>query len=128
MPTTSDSISIKADELAETIATLALSKKASNIKLIDVRGLTSITDFFLICSADSEVQVKAIANAIQRGTASKPWRVEGYEHSRWILMDYIDVVAHVFTTTERDYYNLERLWADAPLKEFLDEPENISIT
>jgi ribosome-associated protein len=121
LPSTPDT-TLNADKLAETIADLALSKKAAKIQLIDVRGLTSITDFFLICSADTEVQVKAISDAIRRGTPSKPWRVEGYEHLRWILMDYIDVVAHVFTTSERDYYNLERLWADAPIKEILDEP------
>ncbi len=125
MPSVSDT-TLKADQLAETIAALALSKKAANIQLIDVRGLTSITDFFLICSADTEVQVKSISDAIRRGTPSKPWRVEGYEHLRWILLDYIDVVAHVFTTSERGYYNLERLWADAPNKEILDEPASTS--
>ena len=121
MPSIPDT-TLKADKLAETIADLALSKKAAKIQLIDVRGLTSITDFFLICSADTEVQVKAISDAIRRGTPAKPWRVEGYEHLRWILLDYIDVVAHIFTTSERNYYNLERLWADAPMKEILDEP------
>ncbi len=124
MPTTQNNNTIKSDKLAEDIAALALAKKASDVQLIDVRGLTSITDFFIICSADTEVQVKAISDAIRRGTDSKPWRVEGYEHLRWILMDYIDVVAHVFTTSEREYYNLERLWADAPVKEILDEPAN----
>jgi len=91
-----------------------------------VRGLTSITDFFVICSADTEVQVKAIADAIRKGTPHKPWRLEGLEHLHWVLLDYIDVVVHIFKTSERNYYQLERLWSDAPIREIVDESETIS--
>ena len=114
------------DILAEEIGRLALSKKADNVLIIDVRGLTSITDFFVVCSADTDIQVKAVADAIRRGTPHKPVHVEGYENLQWVLLDYIDVVVHVFKTRERNYYNIEKLWADAPTKELNDEFEGIS--
>ncbi len=108
---------------AQHIGELSLSKKAEHVQVYDVRGITSMTDYFLFCSADTEVQVKAIADAIRRGTPHKPWRVEGYETQRWVLLDYIDVVVHIFKTSERHYYNLEKLWADAPMQEMADEAE-----
>lgn len=89
--------------------------------LIDVRELTSMTDFFVICSADTDIQVKAIADEIRRGTPHKPTHIEGYQQLRWVLLDYIDVVVHVMRTRDRNYYNIEKLWADAPLKEITDD-------
>jgi ribosome-associated protein len=115
----------QSDELAELIGHLALSKKAENVLAIDVRGLTSITDFFVICSADTDIQVKAITDAIRRGTPQKPWRMEGYEFLHWVLLDYIDVVVHIFKTRERNYYQLERLWSDAPVREITDAVETV---
>ena len=88
---------------------------------MDVRGLSSITDYFVICSGDSEPQVKAIADNIRKGTPKKPNHLEGYENLNWVLMDYFDVVVHVFGKNDRDYYNIEKLWADAPITEFTDE-------
>jgi ribosome-associated protein len=110
-------------ELAELIGKLSLSKKAENVLVIDVRRFNSMTDYFLICSADTSIQVKAIADAIRKGTPSKPWRIEGYDVQQWILLDYVDVVAHIFKTSERNFYMLEKLWADAPRKEITDESE-----
>lgn len=107
--------------LADAIIQLALSKKAERILEIDVRELTSITDFFVICSADTDVQVKAICDAIRKGTDHKPYRLEGYQHLNWVLLDYIDVVVHIFRTRERNYYNIEKLWADALIKEIADD-------
>jgi|TARA_B100001013_G_scaffold308760_1_gene212856 ribosome-associated protein len=106
--------------LVEQIAGHALEKKAEGIISLDVNELTSLTDFFLICSADTEPQIKAICDNIRKGTYSKPWHIEGYEKLHWVLIDYIDVVVHVFRTTEREYYSLEKLWADAPRREFTD--------
>jgi len=106
---------------------LVLSKKAENVKAIDVRNVSSVTDYFLICSADTDIQVKAIADAVRKGTPHKPWKMEGYEHRYWVLLDYVDVVIHIFRTTERDYYSLDKLWADAPIWTLTDEPENPSI-
>ena len=103
------------------IAELALEKKANDVISMDVCSLSSITDHYLICSADTEPQVKAIADNIRRGTADKPWHLEGYEKLKWVVLDYVDLVVHVFRSEERYYYNLEKLWADAPVMKFSDE-------
>lgn len=107
--------------LLDEIVELALQKKANDLVALDVRGLSSITDYFIICSADSEPHVKAISDSIRKGTPHKPRHLEGYENLCWVLIDYFDIVVHIFKNDERDYYNLERLWADAPLKQFKDE-------
>ncbi len=101
--------------LAQTIAELAIDKKAERVISIDLKGLTSITDHFLICSADTDVQIKAIADNIRKNTQIKPARIEGYEKMNWIILDYIDVVVHIFKNIEREYYNLEKLWGDAKI-------------
>ena len=103
------------------ILDLAIDKKAGRIVIFDVRGLSSLTDFFMVCHGNSEAQVKAIVDNIRKGTENKPRHLEGYENQNWILLDYFDVVVHVFKKDERDYYELERLWADAPMKEINDE-------
>ena len=107
--------------LATQIAQFALDKKAEHILSIEVKKLTSITDYFVICSADTDIQVKAIADSIRKNTNHKPIRIEGYRQLNWVLLDYIDVIAHIFRTTERNYYNLEKLWADAPTSEYTDD-------
>jgi len=103
------------------IVELAMEKKATDVVILDVRGLSSITDYYLICSADTEPQVKAIADNIRRGTLNKPWHLEGYEKLKWVLLDYLEIVVHIFRSEERSYYNLEKLWADAPIMELFDE-------
>tara|TARA_B110000014_G_scaffold249393_1_gene224652 strand:- start:33 stop:428 length:396 start_codon:yes stop_codon:yes gene_type:complete len=110
-----------ANKLAAQIAHFALDKKAENVISLNVKDLTSIADEFVICSSDTNIQVKAIADSIRRNTDHKPIRIEGYEHLNWVLLDYIDVIVHIFRTSERNYYNIEKLWADAPLREFDDE-------
>lgn len=107
--------------LLQQIVDLAQDKKAVNLIAMDVRGLSSITDYFVICTGDSEPQVRAIADNIRRGTPHKPYYLEGYENLSWVLLDYFDVVVHVFGKDDRDYYNIEKLWADAPVIEFKDE-------
>ena len=107
--------------LLKQIVNLAQEKKAMQLVAMDVRGLSSITDYFVICSGDSEPQVKAIADNIRKGTPKKPNHLEGYENLNWVLMDYFDVVVHVFGKNDRDYYNIEKLWADAPITDFTDE-------
>ena len=107
--------------LLKQILDLALEKKAVELVAMDVRGLSSVTDFFIICSGDSEPQVKAITDNIRRGTPQKPHHLEGYENLNWVLLDYFDIVVHVFGKDERDYYNIEKLWADAPMTEFSHE-------
>ena len=119
--TKSESDFIFDQPLLKQILSLALDKKAGRVVVFDVRGLSSLTDFFIICHGDSEPQVKAIVDNIRKGTRSKPRHLEGYEIQNWILLDYFDIVVHVFKKDERDYYELERLWADAPVKEINDE-------
>jgi ribosome-associated protein len=113
------------EERSARVAEYALSKKAENVLTMDLRGLTSTCDFFVIASGTSDVQVKAIADAVKNGLSDegeKPWHVEGYEGKRWVLLDYVDVVVHVFDEETRDYYQLERLWGDAKFRTFEDEP------
>ena len=107
--------------LLSQILDLAIDKKAGRIVIFDVRSLSSLTDFFMVCHGNSEAQVKAIVDNIRKGTENKPRHLEGYENQNWILLDYFDIVVHVFKKDERDYYELERLWADAPMKEINDE-------
>jgi len=109
--------------LARHIARLTLTKKASDIVLMDLRKLTTMTDFFVVCSADSETQVKAIADAVVEGLEEKGikvWHYEGIGQLRWVLLDYVDVVVHVFHKQTRKFYNLEKLWGDATFEEVSD--------
>jgi len=104
--------------LAKKAAQIAFTKKAKNVAILDLRNLTSITDYFVICTGDVDVHVKAIVDEIKVKLKPevKPWHIEGYQHLNWVLMDYVDFVVHVFQEDIRNYYNLERLWADAPVE------------
>ncbi len=110
----------KPDEARPTamaIAQAALDKKAEDVTVLDVRGLTSYADYFVVMTADSEPQASAIADAVEQSMKAKGITkvgVEGYEGGRWILVDYGDVVAHVMNRESRGFYDLEGLWADAP--------------
>jgi ribosome-associated protein len=118
--------SIKSNQLADIIGKLTLTKQAENVLSIDVRKVSSSADYFIICSAETGIQVSAIANAVRKGTPNKPWHVEGLNNQNWVLLDYVDVVLHVFKTQTREFYSLEKLWADAPTVEITDEPEKHS--
>jgi len=114
------------EDLTQAIAALAADKKAIDIVALDLRGVAGYTDFFLICSGGSDRQTKAIHDGIHEGMKKEhdtlPRRVEGAGEARWILMDYLDCVVHVFTPDTRDYYRLEQLWGDVPRLELdLDE-------
>ena len=121
MPRVSKVKTVSSSKLAENIAQFALDKKAENVVSLNVKKLTNITDEFVICSSDTNIQVKAIADSIRKNTDHKPVRIEGYEHLNWVLLDYIDVIVHVFKTSERNYYNIEKLWGDASIREFNNE-------
>ena len=98
---------------------LALDKRAEDVIIIDLRKLNAPTDYFVICSASADRQVKAIVDNILEGTADKgikPWHIEGYGALRWVLIDYVDVVVHVFHRDTRAFYSLETLWGDAPME------------
>jgi ribosome-associated protein len=103
--------------LARQAAALALTKKAEDVLILDLSGLASVCDYFVICHGDSDVQVKAIADGILdglEGEGIRAWHSEGYRGRSWILLDYVDVVVHVFHRETRLFYRLEDLWADAP--------------
>ncbi len=119
---------ISNEALARKAAELSLEKKAEDVMLLDLRGLSSVTDYFVICSGSSDVHVKAIADFVQDELLKinvkpkvKPWHVEGADTQRWVLLDFVNVVVHVFRAETREYYALERLWGDAPMEEIHDE-------
>ncbi len=94
----------------------AQNKKAEDILVLDLRGLASFTDYFLICSGASKRQLETIADEVEeklRKVKRKPSHVEGYPKGEWVLMDYVDFVVHIFTPQSRAHYDLERLWGDA---------------
>jgi ribosome-associated protein len=112
-----------------TAARAASDKKAERIVIMNISQLLVITDYFLICSGRTERQVRTISEEIERCVLAerdlKPFRREGEREGRWVLLDYIDFVVHIFHVDDREYYNLERLWSDAPTFRFdesLEEP------
>ena len=112
--------------LAKKIAALALTKKAAHVVIMDLRKLTDMTDYFVVCSGDSDIQVKAISDAILDGTEKigvNVWHKEGISQRQWILLDFVDVVTHVFHKDARIYYGLDKLWGDAKIEEVLDKPK-----
>jgi len=101
--------------LARRVAELSLEKKGEDVKIMDVRGLTSVTDFFVIITADSERKAKALTDYIVdeiREEGDRPMHIEGLDSLHWVLIDYIDVVVHIFQPEERRFYDLESLWSD----------------
>jgi ribosome-associated protein len=107
--------------LTQRIAEIASDRKAIDIRVVDLREIVSYTDFFVICSGNTERQTKAIRDAIHeelKGGADRllPRRTEGEREARWILLDYLDVIVHIFTPDAREYYRLEQLWGEAPAR------------
>jgi len=114
---------VNAQAVARAIAKLTLTKKASDVLMMDLRGLTSMADYFVVCSADSDIQVKAIADGVEEGMDAvgvSPWHIESGS-TNWILLDFVDVVLHVFHKSTRQFYSLEKLWGDAKIVRFSDE-------
>lgn len=113
-----------AKDRAEKVSQLMLDKKADDVVILDLRELTPISDFFIICSASSDTQVKAISDHIVKEMSKegeKPWHNEGYKNLSWVLIDFVDIVAHIFLKESRKFYNLEGLWGDAPVIAVKDE-------
>lgn len=114
---------MESSQLANKIAELIFNKKGYDVKILNLRKLTTITDYFVICTGDSDTQVKAIADEVDkemRDEGIKPWHTEGYQALNWVLIDFVDVVVHVFKKEIREFYNLEKLWGDAPTVEVVD--------
>ena len=105
------------DSRARDAVSAALDRKAQDLRVLPLGQVTDFTDYFLICSGTSDRQVQAIADAIQerlRAEKVRPLHVEGYNRAQWVLLDYGDLVVHVFQEEPRRFYALERLWGDAP--------------
>jgi ribosome-associated protein len=116
---------LESHQLARLAADLALTKKAVDIKILNLTGLSDVTNYFVICTGESDTQVKAIADAVIDGAReedARVWRKEGFSNLQWVLLDFVDVVVHVFQPRVRSYYDIERLWGDAPAETVADQP------
>lgn len=105
------------NEMVKKIARFLSEKKAKDIIALEIRELTTIGDYFVIASGGSDTQVKALSDAVEEGLSAlgeEPRRIEGYQSGMWIVLDYYDVIVHIFHEQAREFYGLERLWADAP--------------
>ncbi len=99
--------------------------KAEEVRVLDLRGLADFTDYFLLCTGNSEPHARALADAVLDGmkkSGHRPWHMEGYETRKWILFDFVEFVVHIFQPNARTFYGLERLWGDAPVEEIEDAP------
>lgn len=111
---------MESKELVNIVVDHIQNKKGFDIKILDLKDLSAMSDYFIICSADANVQVKAIADEIDkklRKDGIKCYHREGYNSLNWVLLDYFDVVVHVFKKEAREFYNLEKLWGDAKITE-----------
>jgi ribosome-associated protein len=110
--------------ISKKVIEYALTKKAEDVMLFDLRKITTMADFFVICTGTSDTQVKAIAEAVIHGCKKDKiqiYHVEGLDSLTWVLVDLVDVVVHIFQPEVRKYYALERLWGDAEIETFSDE-------
>ena len=111
-------------ETARKAGQIALAKKGFDVKVLKMDNISSICDYFVIVSGDADVHVKAISNAIYDELLDqgiKPYHREGMGSGSWVLLDYVDVVVHIFKEPVRSFYALEKLWGDAPIEELKDE-------
>ena len=117
-------------ELANKISEIIFTKKGFDVIAIDLRKLVTFTDYFVVCSADSDVQVKAIADQVDKVLSEqgiKCWHREGLKALTWVLLDYVDVVVHIFKKDARQFYNLEKLWGDALTEKMSDPAEKKAV-
>lgn len=122
--TENENRTVESEVLIDNIVEALFERKAEDVTLIDVRGLTTLTDYFIVCHANADVQIKAIADNVLDKTIEqlneKVWRKEGLESRRWVVLDYVNVVVHVFQRDQREFYNLERMWSDAEITHLED--------
>lgn len=112
-------------QLIDIITEALLDKKAENIRLLDVRKVTTLTDYFVVCHANSDTQVRAIADNVLEQTKKQfgeaVWRKEGNTTNRWVVLDYVNVVIHIFLHELREFYGIEKMWGDAEITEIRDD-------
>lgn len=122
---TSKTKSADSKEFITCITDALLEKKAKKVVSLDVRDLTTLTDYFIVCHGTSETQIKALANNVLDKTTDilgeKAWKKEGMDARRWIILDYVNIVVHIFNEEKRNYYGIERMWNDAQKTEYSDD-------
>lgn len=121
-----ESLDAQVRQIVETLQ----DRKALDILLMDLRSLTDAADFFILCSGTSDQHVKSLADALDdklRAAGDPPWHIEGYSTRRWILVDCVDIVVHIFRQEARQFYALERLWGDAKCTSFADTWETTDL-
>lgn len=124
-------IAAESREMAIAAARAASGKKAGDVVILDMRDVFILTDYFIICSGKTDRQVRSIQEAVEESLATrgrKPARREGVQHCGWVLLDYIDIVVHIFRQEEREYYEIERLWKDAPQVDWEEESSEARTT
>jgi len=119
---------LEAEPLVKCIVDAILDKKGKEVTSLEIGKLpNAVCDYFIICHADSTTQVHAIAENIElkvsENLSEKVWRTAGYDNSIWVVLDFVNVVVHIFQTEWRSFYKIEELWADAELKHYTDEPK-----
>ncbi|MEO1022842.1 MAG: ribosome silencing factor [Bacteroidota bacterium] len=116
---------VRSETMVDVIKEALLSKKAVDITVLDVSGLTTLADFFVVCSGNSDVQIKALADAVEDDVREKigdrVWKKEGVHARSWIILDFVNVVVHVMSKEKRDFYGIERMWNDAVITYVTDQ-------
>ena len=122
--TDSPSKTANSELLIDSITEGLLEKKARDIKILNVRPLTTLTDYFIVCHGSSETQIRALANSViekvKENLGENVWKKEGLDARRWIILDYVNVVVHIFSEEKREFYGIERMWNDAEITEVKD--------
>ena len=117
--------SLDSKKLALTISEALKEKKGEDIQLLDVGDLTTLTDYFVVCHAATDVQIKALANSViekaREEHGENAWQKEGMDSRRWVILDYVNVVVHIFNKQQREYYGFERMWNDAEITYINDD-------
>ncbi|WP_069130686.1 ribosome silencing factor [Rhodohalobacter halophilus] len=116
--------SVDTSKLIEAITEGLLEKKAKDIVLLDVRELTTLADYFIVCHGTSDTQIRALANSVEQKVKEEigenVWQQEGKDSRRWVILDYVNIVVHIFTEEKRNYYGIERMWNDAKITHIED--------
>lgn len=111
-------------QIVEVITEALLSRKGKEITVLDVSELTTLTDYFVVCHGNSDVQIKALADAVEddvrEKAGEKPWKKEGLQGRSWVILDYVNIVVHIMSKEKRDFYGIERMWNDAEITQIKD--------
>lgn len=115
-------------KMVEIITEALLSRKGKEISVLDVSGLTTLTDFFVVCHGTSDVQIKALADVVEeellKQVGEKAWKKEGLQGRSWIILDFVNIVVHILSKEKRDFYGIERMWNDAKITHIKDSDES----